>query len=136
MSELGQPLPVGAIAHLTCGWSLHIQRACRNGVQDAASSQRTLTKHPAVVLRRRPGQRLGPNAGGGVKRGTGGCWWIGLVVVRLVAGIAAGVAGCWFGVSGSWSRMRHHRAAAGWSSGRGPAAAADRRRWVASCRLG
>ena len=26
MSELGQPLPVGAIAHLTCGWSLHLQR--------------------------------------------------------------------------------------------------------------
>ena len=40
----------------------------------------------------RPGQRLGPNAGGGAKRGTGGCWSNGLGVVRLVAGIASGVA--------------------------------------------
>ena len=87
---------------------------------------------PPPFLRRRPGQRLGPNAGGGAKRGTGGCWWKRLVGVRLVAGIASGVAGCWFGVSGSWSRIRHQRAAAGWSSGRGPAAAADRTSWVAS----
>jgi hypothetical protein len=43
-----------------------------------------------------------------------------------------GVMGFWFGVCGSWSRMRHQRAAAGWSSGSGPAAAADRTRWVAS----
>ena len=45
---------------------------------------------------------------------------------------ASGVAGSWFGVCGSWSRMRHQRAAAGWSSGRGPAAAADRTSRVAS----
>src|SRR5215213_4965466 len=77
-------------------------------------------------------QRLGPNADGDIDRGTGGCWSNGLVVVRLVARIASGVAGSWFGVSGSWSRMRHHSAAAEWSSGKGPAAAADRRRWVAS----
>jgi hypothetical protein len=37
------------------------------------------------------GQRLGPKVGGGAKRGTG-CWSNGLVVVRLVAGIASGVA--------------------------------------------
>ena len=54
------------------------------------------------------------------------------MVLRLVAGTALWVAGSWFGVCGSWSRMRHQRAAAGWSSGRGPAAAADRTRWVAS----
>src|SRR5215211_9459763 len=77
-------------------------------------------------------QRLGPNADGDIDRGTGGCWSNGLVVVRLVARIASGVAGSWFGVSGSWSRMRHHSAAAGWSSGKGPAAAADRTRRVAS----
>ena len=35
-----------------------------------------------------------------------------------------GVAGCWFGVSGSWSRMRHQSAAAGWSSGGSGSAAA------------
>ena len=52
--------------------------------------------------------------------------------MRRVAGTTAGVAGSWFGVSGSWSRMRHQRAAAGWSSGRGPAAAADRTSRVAS----
>ena len=33
-------------------------------------------------------QRLGPNPGGGVERGASGGWWNGLVVVRLVAGIA------------------------------------------------
>jgi hypothetical protein len=43
-----------------------------------------------------PGQRLGPNAGGGVERRTGG-----VTVLRLVAGTAFGVAGPWFGVCGS-----------------------------------
>ena len=81
---------------------------------------------------RRGFQRLGPNAGGGAERGTGRCWSRDVVVVRLVAGTASGVAGSWFGVCGSWSRMRHQRAAAGWSSGRGPAAAADRTSRVAS----
>jgi len=42
---------------------------------------------------------------------------------------AFGVAGC---VCGSWWRIRHQRAAAGWSSGSGPAAAADPSRWAAS----
>ena len=55
-----------------------------------------------------------------------------VVVVRLVGGTASGVPGFWFGVWGSWSRMRHQRAAAGWSSGRGPAAAAERTSRVAS----
>jgi hypothetical protein len=45
-------------------------------------------------------QRLGPNAGGGAERGTGGCL-CDVVVVRLVAGIAAGVEGSWFGVCSS-----------------------------------
>src|SRR5215207_10103871 len=80
----------------------------------------------------RLGQRLGPNPWGGAERDQGGCWLNGLVVVRLVAGIASGVAGAWFGVCGSRSRIRHQRAAAGWSSGSGPAAAADRTSWVAS----
>ena len=86
---------------------------------------------PGVVMCGRF-QRLGPNAGGGAERGSGRCLSCEVVVVRRVAGTAAGVAGSWFGVSGSWSRMRHQRAAAGWSSGRGPAAAADRTSWVAS----
>jgi hypothetical protein len=61
---------------------------------------------PVLRYRARPseaGQRLGPNAGGGLKRGGG-------AVGRLVAGTAFGVAGC---VCGSWSRIRHQRAAAG-----------------------
>jgi hypothetical protein len=40
----------------------------------------------------RAGQRLGPNAGGGAKRGTGGRWSNGLGVMRLAAGIASGFA--------------------------------------------
>jgi hypothetical protein len=61
----------------------------------------------------RPGQRLGPNARGGAERGTGGCRSNDIVRVLLVAGIASGVAGSWFAACGSWSRMRHHRAARG-----------------------
>ena len=77
-------------------------------------------------------QRLGPNAGGGAERGTYGCRSGGVVAVRPIGGNVLGAAGFWFGVSGSWSRMRHQRAAAGWSSGRDPTAAADRTRSVAS----
>jgi hypothetical protein len=58
-------------------------------------------------------QRLGPNAGGGADRGTGRCWSREVGVVRVVAGMASWVAGSWVGVGGSWSRMRHQRAAAG-----------------------
>src|SRR5215211_6677409 len=46
-------------------------------------------------------QRLGANAGGGSERGSGRCLSCEVVVVRRVAGTAAGVAGSWFGVSGS-----------------------------------
>jgi hypothetical protein len=77
-------------------------------------------------------QRLGPNAGGGAERGLGACRSCEVVVVRLVAVAAPRLAGSWFGVCGSRSRMRHQSAAAGWSSGRGPAAAANRTRSVAS----
>jgi hypothetical protein len=42
----------------------------------------------------RPGQRLGPNARGGAMRGLGGCWSNGLVVVRLVAGMAGAAGSC------------------------------------------
>jgi len=55
-----------------------------------------------------------------------------VVMVRRVVGTDWPLAGSWFGVCGSWSRMRHQRAAAGWSSGRGPAAAADRTSRAAS----
>jgi hypothetical protein len=72
-------------------------------VSGDANKTRWLTrKHPAVVLRGKAAQRLGPNAGGRLKRGGG-------AVGRLVAGTAFGVAGC---VCGSWSRMRHQSAAA------------------------
>jgi hypothetical protein len=67
------------------------------------------SEHPTPRLRRpvsqcstqqhsagRPGQRLGPNAGGGVERRTGG-----VTVLRLVAGTAFGVSGPWVGVCGS-----------------------------------
>ena len=37
-------------------------------------------------------QRLGPNAGGGAERSLGGCWSSDVMVVRLVAGTALGVA--------------------------------------------
>jgi hypothetical protein len=86
---------------------------------------------PGVVMCG-PFQRLGPNAGGGAERGSGRCLSCEVVVVRRVAGTAAGIAGSWFGVSSSCSRMRHQRAAAGWSSGRGPPVAADRTSRVAS----
>ena len=79
--------------------------------------QRILPKHPAVVC---VGGRVSGSGRTPVAAPSAGCWSNGLVVVRLVAGIASGVAGSWFGVSGSWSRMRHQRAAAGWSSGRVP----------------
>jgi hypothetical protein len=47
------------------------------------------------------GQRLGPNAGGGAKRGTGGCGPNDVVRLLMVAGTALADAGCWFGLSGS-----------------------------------
>ena len=75
-----------------------------------------LPKHISGVVRCRTAgfQRLGPNAGGGgAERGTGGRWSRDVVVVHLVLGTALGVVGSRFGVCGSWSRMRHQRAAAG-----------------------
>ena len=94
--------------------------------------QRILPKYPAAVFASEAGSAA--RAERRWRRQARHGWLLGkrLVGVRLVAGIASGVAGCWFGVSGSWSRIRHQRAAAGWSSGRGPAAAADRTSWVAS----
>ena len=46
-------------------------------------------------------QRLGPNAGGGAKRGLGGCRSRDGVVLCLVAGAALAAAGSMFGVWGS-----------------------------------
>ena len=68
------------------------------------SSGVSATSLSEMHLRRcdgRGSQRLGPNAGGGAERGLGGCWSSDVVVVRLVAGTASGVAGSWFGVCGS-----------------------------------
>ena len=76
-------------------------------------------------------QRLGPRAGGGAERGTGGCRSSDVVMVDAV-GTDWPLGGAWLGVCGSWSRMRHQRAAAGWSSGRGPAPAPDRTTTAAS----
>ena len=85
----------------------------------------------SIVVMRRGFQRLGPSPGGGAERGRDRCC-SGDVVLLCLAGTAPEVAEYGFGVCGSRSRMRHHRAAAGWSSGRGPAAAADRTSRVAS----
>jgi hypothetical protein len=46
-------------------------------------------------------QRLGPNAGGGAKRGLSGCRSRDGVVICLVAGAALAAAGSMFGVWGS-----------------------------------
>ena len=90
-------------------------------------------RYASAGLRARGTQRLGLNVGGRAERGLGGCWSRDVVSVRFVADSASWVAGTWSGVcGGSRSRMRHQRAAAGWSSGSGPAAAADRTSWVVS----
>ena len=118
-----------AARRAAAGWDM------RSGAP-LGTDQRVGRQTTETHLRRRGGrearfQRLGPTAGGGAERGLGGCWRGDVVVVRLVAGTVA-VAGFWLGVCGSWSRMRHQRAAAGWSLGRGPAPAADRTRTTAS----
>ena len=47
-----------------------------------------LPKHISGVATEAGFQRLGPNAGGGAERGTGGRWLGDVVVVRLVVGTA------------------------------------------------
>ena len=115
----------------SCAQRAVARRAATTRGAERRSGGSATTHLRCVVRREARCQRLGPSPGGGPERGRDRCCSGDVVVLCLPAGTAPEVAESGFGVCGSWSRMRHHRAAAGWSSGRGPAAAADRRRWVA-----